>query len=377
MADTKISALPAATTPLAGTEVLPIVQSGATVKVSVDNLTTGKAVSVASLTDSGNLTFTGTGNRITGDFSNATVANRVAFQTSTANTSTIVSAFPSGTGTASRFEMYSNSDGTNASTLQLTMFGTVDARLLSGITGTGTYLPMTFYTGGSERVRVDTSGNVGIGTISPTVKLDVVGTVKASTSLLTPGAIYSDDGTTISRVVSSGGVSYWGTTSNHPVVYQTNNQERLRITSAGDVGIGAVSPFSRLNVSQSSADTSAYFNGSRLTITNSSATAGNFDTLSFTTANGNDAAAIWTVIGSHTASAATGTLVFGTTNASSVATERMRLDSSGNLISSAPTTPPTLTTNGTMVFNLTSNTNLRVSVRGSDGVTRTANLTLS
>lgn len=40
MADTKISALPAATTPLAGTEVIPIVQSGVTKKVSIDNLTT-------------------------------------------------------------------------------------------------------------------------------------------------------------------------------------------------------------------------------------------------------------------------------------------------------------------------------------------------
>jgi hypothetical protein len=39
MADTKISALTSATTPLAGTEVLPIVQSGATVKVAVNNLT--------------------------------------------------------------------------------------------------------------------------------------------------------------------------------------------------------------------------------------------------------------------------------------------------------------------------------------------------
>jgi hypothetical protein len=39
MADTKISALTGAATPLAGTEVLPIVQAGATVKVAVDNLT--------------------------------------------------------------------------------------------------------------------------------------------------------------------------------------------------------------------------------------------------------------------------------------------------------------------------------------------------
>ena len=49
MADVKISALPASTTPLAGTEVLPVVQSGATVQVSVANLTAGRAVSALSL----------------------------------------------------------------------------------------------------------------------------------------------------------------------------------------------------------------------------------------------------------------------------------------------------------------------------------------
>lgn len=52
MADKKISQLTGATTPLAGTEVLPIVQGGSTVKVSVANLTAGRAVSAdsASLT---------------------------------------------------------------------------------------------------------------------------------------------------------------------------------------------------------------------------------------------------------------------------------------------------------------------------------------
>jgi hypothetical protein len=49
MADVKISGLPASTTPLAGTEVLPIVQSTATKQVSVANLTAGRAVSAASL----------------------------------------------------------------------------------------------------------------------------------------------------------------------------------------------------------------------------------------------------------------------------------------------------------------------------------------
>ena len=56
MADTKISALPASTTPLAGTEVLPIVQSGVTRQVSVANLTAGRAISATQLTlSSGNL----------------------------------------------------------------------------------------------------------------------------------------------------------------------------------------------------------------------------------------------------------------------------------------------------------------------------------
>lgn len=42
MADSKISALPASTVPLVGTEVLPIVQGGATKQVSVANLTAGR-----------------------------------------------------------------------------------------------------------------------------------------------------------------------------------------------------------------------------------------------------------------------------------------------------------------------------------------------
>jgi hypothetical protein len=52
MADKKISGLTAASTPLAGTEVLPIVQSGATVKIDVSNLTAGRALSATQFTAS-------------------------------------------------------------------------------------------------------------------------------------------------------------------------------------------------------------------------------------------------------------------------------------------------------------------------------------
>ena len=50
MADTKISALPASTTPLAGTEVLPIVQSSSTKQVSVANLTAGRSFDALGMT---------------------------------------------------------------------------------------------------------------------------------------------------------------------------------------------------------------------------------------------------------------------------------------------------------------------------------------
>jgi hypothetical protein len=56
MADLKISQLTGASTPLAGTEVLPIVQSGSTVKVSVANLTAGRAVATAGGSFTDNIT---------------------------------------------------------------------------------------------------------------------------------------------------------------------------------------------------------------------------------------------------------------------------------------------------------------------------------
>ena len=78
MADVKISALPASTVALAGTEVLPIVQSSVTKQVSVANLTAGRAVAALNLSTSGStsttpvLSFNATNCNIA---SGATVAN--------------------------------------------------------------------------------------------------------------------------------------------------------------------------------------------------------------------------------------------------------------------------------------------------------------
>lgn len=80
MANSKISALTAATTPVAGTETLPIVQGGVTKQVSIANLTAGRAVSAASLTLTGSPLAAGSGG--TGSSSSFT-ANALVYASST------------------------------------------------------------------------------------------------------------------------------------------------------------------------------------------------------------------------------------------------------------------------------------------------------
>jgi hypothetical protein len=53
------------------------------------------------------------------------------------------------------------------------------------------------------------------------------------------------------------------------------------------------------------------------------------------------------------------------------------IDANGNMIPTLATSAPTLSGNRQMVFTLTSDTNLRISVRGGDGTTRVHNLTLA
>jgi hypothetical protein len=204
------------------------------------------ALTVTSLSDSGNLTFTGTGNRILGDFSNATVASRVAFQTSTTNSNTNIGVLPNGTATGGGCLVFNNSDPTNSAFGQLLANGATDVRVTSGILGTGTYLPLTMYTGGSERLRIDTSGNCGIGTSSPTAKLNVSGIVH-----VTGAGSFPSTGTGIEIVSSTaGGTNYvqaynrTGATwqnleiSSAQTVFGTGGSERMRITSGGELFVG-------------------------------------------------------------------------------------------------------------------------------------------
>jgi len=62
---------------------------------------------------------------------------------------------------------------------------------------------------------------------------------------------------------------------------------------------------------------------------------------------------------------------------SNAAGEIFRVDASKNMIWQPANTAPTLTINGQMAITPTSNTNMRISYRGSDGVTRVGNITLT
>jgi hypothetical protein len=77
-----------------------------------------------------------------------------------------------------------------------------------------------------------------------------------------------------------------------------------------------------------------------------------------------------------TASNNTGKLVIKTSNAGTLAVAAT-YDENGNLIQKVNGTAPSLAVNSTMTFELTSNTSLKIFVRGSDGTTRSTTLTLA
>lgn len=128
--------------------------------VALYNGTTGKLLKQAgNATIDGNLTITGTSRRITGDFTNATLASSVNFQTSTVNETTRVGVIPNGIGTTATIIGYNNSNPTN-SAYTMIQTSNVSSYLASGVVGTGTPLPLNLRVNEINRQTIETTGAI-------------------------------------------------------------------------------------------------------------------------------------------------------------------------------------------------------------------------
>ena len=143
-----------------------LVSGGVGVAPAWSTSPTVTALTTGSISNSGNTTNTGTGSRFLADFTNATITNRLAFQTSTTNSTTGIYALPNGTSTAASWQATNAADPTNASKVLIATNGSTDVQLVSGINGTGTYLPLSFFTNGSGQFAINTSGAFGIGSVA-------------------------------------------------------------------------------------------------------------------------------------------------------------------------------------------------------------------
>ena len=93
----------------------------------------------------------------------------------------------------------------------------------------------------------NTSGNLGIGTASPSAKLEV----RSSATTAETIAQFGNGNIQGGLKIKTNGNLEWGleTLNARSLTFGTNNTERMRITSGGNVGIGTTSPSEKLDVS--------------------------------------------------------------------------------------------------------------------------------
>ena len=151
MSNSKISALTASTTPLAGTEVLPIVQSSTTKQVSVANLTAGRAVSALSLTSTNDATVNGaTIGRGAGNVATNTVLGNTAFASNSSGVANVAIGYYSQNGTTgSRNVAIGRNSGQNLTGDKNTCIGDLSG---SGITSGSSNTVIGGYSGAASPV---------------------------------------------------------------------------------------------------------------------------------------------------------------------------------------------------------------------------------
>jgi hypothetical protein len=201
------------------------------------------------------------------------------------------------------------------------------------------YTTATNNVNATERMRITAAGNVGIGTSSPSQKLHVQSTTVGNTvQFEAPGATdsfinvtntgvsntyfgFNNSGSTNAVGIATG-VSYIANANGYPFAIATANIERIRITAAGNVGIGSTAPSDKLDVN------GTVFLRGNTSIYSSSGGSVPSSLLTFGSAALVNAARI----NSNTQSSTAGTLSLSTAQTGTgTMTERMVIDASGNV----------------------------------------------
>jgi hypothetical protein len=232
---------------------------------------------------------------------------------------------------------------------------------------------LNFATKNADRMRIDSNGNIGIGTNSPAYKLDVLNAAEGAQLRLkssfavtnkddtiggivfeaSDGSSPTNDAATLTKILA--GNDYGGHWDGNTTRYDTNltfhtasnavPSERMRIDSSGDVGIGTSSPRTNLDIIVSGG------NDWSTTVTNTTNAKGIFVT---SDSNNNDMTGIWMgagsgthfsgIVGARTAHTSHwGThLGFYTHNDDTAnlntATEKVRITGNGHVIKKSPHT---------------------------------------
>jgi hypothetical protein len=228
-----------------------------------------------------------------------------------------------------------------------------------------------FQQGGTERARIDSSGNLGLGVVpsgwgggAKALQINSTASAWGVSNAFYLGNNEYFDGANRRYLVSGLGATEL-IQANGSYIFQIAPSgtagnaiswtQAMTLDASGNLGIGMTSPGRRLDV-QGPEGTAFQF----------------LETSSGSTRRiqlGTD-----TNVGFINTDAGAGAIAL---SLRVTGTERARIDSSGNLIQTVNTAAATLTTNQTLTFSIVNNSTLRISVRGSDGTTRTATVALT
>jgi hypothetical protein len=361
------------------TMTAPVITGGSITGVALSgNTLTNPVITGGSI----NNTTVGATTRSTGAFTTLASNGATTFTAGTASTSTTTgtAVITGGLGVSGRINA-ANFDGIvgantaaagNFTTLGATGVATFSAGTNSapaitttGDTNTGIFFPaadtIAFTEGGVEAMRINSSANVGIGTTAPIYRLEVVGSagdnvistfrsgdataannagggfrsISSATAASRQAQIWLDaDGANfgggdyffINKLGNSGNVEI-NQYSNAAMTFLTNNAERMRIDSSGNVGIGTSSPTQKLDVY-------AGGNGTGIRISNptfGSNASPNYTELFFGLQNYSTGYAS-SIRGYNSGlDNFNSFLTFNTCSSNAAPAERMRIDSSGNV----------------------------------------------